>query len=235
MTNSQKVLAAVASRFGTQDPNSLQVQRWQYYDFVRLNVGGVNRLTFFSNPIGAVDPVSNLPKTLEETNVRRSGELDLPFAIQQVRTQIDVLPMSRQPAGVAAVANAVTQALTPVYKVLRALAEQGVFNMEFGQKNYFQIFQPFQKCPTGYGPALVSPASDGAGAFIPESVFYSQSVDPRNNYTVSPPVFVEKGQTLQAAIDFFLGNTPAIPQVGGANVAINVGVILDGYVIRPVQ
>lgn len=235
MTNSQKVLAAVAARFGTQDPNALQIQRWQYYDFVRLNVAGVNRLSFFSNPIGAVDPVSNLPKTLEETNVRRSGELDLPFAILQIRTQIDVLPLARQPAGVAAVTNAAVEALTPVYKVLRGMAEQGVASLEFGQKNYFQIFQPFQKCPPGYGPSIRSIAADGAAGFPPESVYYTQSVDPRNNYTVSPPLFVEKSQTFQAVIDFFLANTPVIPQVGGANVAINVGVILDGYVVRPVQ
>lgn len=235
MTNSQKVLAAVAARFGTQDPNALQIQRWQYYDFVRLNVAGVNRLTFFSNPLGAVDPVSNLPKTLEETNVRRSGELDLPFAILEVRTQINILPMSRQPAGVSAVTNAVVQALTPVHKVLRGMAQQGVLSLEFGQKNYFQIFQPFQKCPPGYGPSITNIAGDGGGAFVPESAYYTQSVDPRDKYVVSPPVFVEKGQTLQAVMDFFLANTPAIPQVGGANVAINVGVILDGYVVRPVQ
>jgi hypothetical protein len=235
MTNSQKVLAAVAARFGTQDPNQLQIQRWQYYDFVRLNVAGTNRLSFFSNPIGAVDPVSALPKTLEETNVRRSGELDLPFAILQIRTQIDILPMSRQPAGVAAVTDGVVQGLTAVHKVLRGMAEQGVMSLEFGQKNYFQIFQPFQKCPPGYGPSLTAIAANGAGAFPPESSFYAQSVDPRDSYAVSPPLFVEKSQTFQAVIDFFLANTPVIPQVGGANVAINVGVILDGYVVRPVQ
>ncbi len=59
--------------------------------------------------------------------------------------------------------------------------------------------------------------------------------DPRDIYVCSPPLFIEKGQTFQATSEFVLANTPVIPQVGGANVAVQVGLIFDGYVIRPVQ
>lgn len=238
MLNSTQVLKAIGNRFGTQDPNALQIQRKQYYDFVRLNVAGTNRLTFFANPIGSTDPVSTLAKTLEQANFRRAGELDNPFVILEVKTAIEVLPAARQAAGVAAVTNLVASGgYTPVMRVLRNMANLGVLSVTFGQKQYFQIQQPFQTCPACYGPSIRSyGATDtGAGTFEPASLWYSQSVDPRDAYVVSPPVFVEKNQTFEANIDFFLANTPAIPQVGGANVAVNIGLIFDGYEIRPVQ
>lgn len=236
MNNSQKVLSQIQAQYGTQLPNNLEAQRWQYYDTVRLPVGGTNLLTFLSNPLGSVDPISNLPKTVEDTNVRRSGELDLPFALRTIRTQIAILPPSRQPSGVSAVTDLEVQALTPVYQALRGLFCQGVLQVNFGQKNFIQIEQPFQKCPPGFGTYVTSVATYAAtGTYQPFSAYTSQSIDPRDLYVVDPLVFIEAGQTLQASINFFLANTPAIPQVGGANVAVNVSLILDGYVLRPVQ
>ncbi len=235
MTNSEKVLQAIAGKYGTQDAAQLQIQRWNYFDSVRLPVAGTNRLTFFSNPIGSVDPISGLAKTLEETNIRRSGELDLPFVIMTIGCRIELLPVERQAAGVQAVTNAVQGGMTAVHRVLRNMANQGVLSVSFGQKNYVQIEEPFQKCPPGYGPSIRSIAGTNGATFPGESLYYSQSVDPRDRYVVSPPTFVEKGQTLEAVIDFLLGNSPAIPQVGGANVAVNVRLEFDGYVIRPVQ
>lgn len=235
MTNSQKVIAQLAGKYGTAVAGQYEAIRFQYYDFVRLPVGGTNRLTFFSNPIGAVDPTSGLAKTLEETNIRRSGELDERFAIMQIRTLAYILPMSRQPAGVSATTDAVVQSLTPVSQALSNLNFQGVLSVNFGQKNFVQIEQPLQTCPPGYGPSVRTISANGGGAFPPISQFTTQSVDPRDVYVMDPAIFVEKGQTFGATIDYYIRNSVTIPQVGGANVAVNVGVIFDGYVIRPVQ
>lgn len=235
MTNSEKVLAAIAARYGTQDAAQLQIQRWNYFDSVRLPVAGTNRLTFFSNPIGSVDPVSGLAKTLEETNIRRSGELDLPFVIMTIGTRIELLPVGRQHADIQAVTNAVQGGMTAVHRALRNLANLGVLTVSFGQKNYVQIEQPFQKCPPGYGPSIRSIAGTTGATFPGQSLYYSQSVEPVDRYVVSPPTFVEKGQTLEANIDFLLANSTVIPQIAGQNVAVNVRLEFDGYVIRPVQ
>jgi hypothetical protein len=237
MTKAQLAVQAIQEKYGTFDPSKLQVQRWQYYDNVRLNVAGTNRLTFFANPIGAVDPVSGLNKSLEEVNIRRSGELDEAFVIMALKTEVAILPMSRQPAGVSAVTNAVVQALTPVHAALRNLYMQGVLSVAYGQKQYIQIEQPFQWCPPGYGPSIrtISASDTGAAAFPPLSQHLRPSNDPRDIYQMTPPIMVEKGQTFSAQIDFFNANTPVIPQVGGANVAINIGVTFDGYVLRPIQ
>lgn len=236
MNNSQEVLSKLQAQYGTQLPNNLEAQRWQYYDTVRLPVAGTNLLTFFSNPLGSVDPVSGLPKTVEDTNVRRSGEFDLPYAIRTIRTRVQILTPSRQPSAVAAVTDLILQSLTPVHQALRGLFNQGVLQVSFGQKNFIQIEQPFQRCPPGFGPIVSSIAAHAAsGTFQPLSAYASQSVDPRDLYVVDPLVFVEKSQTVQAAVNFYLQNTPAIPQVASANVAVNISLILDGYVLRPVQ
>ncbi len=230
MTNSQKALQALADKYGTIDGSKLQLQRWQYYDTVRLNGAGTNRLTFFANALGSVDPVSQLNKTLEEVNTRRSGELD-----EAVKTQISILPIQRQPAGVIAVTDAVIQSLTPVHAALRNMYYQGVLSVSYGQKRFIEIEQPFQMCPPGFGPSITTIAGNGAALFETASRYTSSSVDPRDVYQMTPPILVEKGQTFSSNIDFFLANTPVIPQVGGANVAVNVSLIFDGYVLRPIQ
>ena len=237
MTNSQKILGQIDQKFGTSVAGKFEAIRFQYYDYVRLPVGGTNRLTFFSNPIGAVDPTSGLAKTLEETNIRRSGELDERFAIMQVRTTIDVLPIKRQPTAIAALTRAAVQDLTTTHQALRNLNFQGVLSVNFGQKNFIQIEQPFQTCPPGYGPSIRSISGSAAsGTFPPISQYATQSVDPRDVYIMDPSIFVEKGQTFGATIDFYMNNSVTLPVVTGSDkAAVNIGVILDGYVIRPVQ
>jgi hypothetical protein len=153
----------------------------------------------------------------------------------EVRAVIDVLPIKRQAAAIVATTTAAIQSFTPVHAALRNLNFQGVLSVSFGQKNFIQIEQPFQTCPPGYGPSVRTISSTGAGAFPPVSQYTTQSVDPRDVYIMEPSIFVEKGQTFAASIDFYLANSVTIPQVAGANVAINVGLIFDGYVIRPVQ
>jgi hypothetical protein len=173
-------------------------------------------------------------KTLEETNLRRSGELDERFAILQVRTYAYIPPMSRQLSTVSGTTDAVVESLTPVHQALANLNFAGVLSVNFGQKNFVQIEQPLQTCPPGFGPSIRSISANGAGAFPPISQFTTQSVDPRDVYVMDPAIFVEKGQTFSATIDYYTRPTPVIPVVGG-QVAVSVGVIFDGYVIRPVQ
>ncbi len=228
-------LAALQAKYGTQIGDTTQLQRWQYYDAVRLNDAGVNQLSFFTNALGGVDPVSGLNKTLEEVNTRRAGELDEAFVIMAVKTEIQILPISRQPAGVIAVTDAIVQSLTPVHAALRNMYMQGVLSVSFGQKQFMQIEQPFQKCPPGYGPSIKTISANGAAGFPPISNYCRASTAPDDVYQMTPPIVVEKGQTFTAAINFYLANTPVIPQVGGANVAVNVSLIFDGFVLRPTQ
>jgi hypothetical protein len=126
--------------------------------------------------------------------------------------------------------------MTGTYQTLRNLNFQGVLSVNFGQKNFIQIEQPFQTCPPGYGPSIRTLSAVGASGFAPVSQYATQSVDPRDAYIMDPAIFVEKSQTFGATIDFYMNNSVTLPVVTGSDkAAVNIGVILDGYVIRPVQ
>jgi len=118
---------------------------------------------------------------------------------------------------------------------LWALAHQGVFNLSFGQKNYMLIEQPFLFCPTGAGVDITNVAATGAGAFAPATALFSQSQNPKDIYAVAPPILVEKDQYVTSTIDFPAQASPALPQIASTDVRVDVGLMLDGYVIRPVQ
>jgi len=91
MTRSEEILSTLQGRFGTQDPSQLQIQKWEYYDYVRYPVAGVTQLTFFTNPIGSTDTNSGLTKTLEQTNMTRNAMFDDPFIITEIKTHIYLL------------------------------------------------------------------------------------------------------------------------------------------------
>jgi hypothetical protein len=238
-TKAQLAINAIQEKYGTFDPSKMQVQRWQYYDNIGLSTTPVNRLTFFSNPIGSYDSVLTRNKTLEETNIRRSGELDEAFVIMAVKTEIAIAPITRQATAVQNVTTTVVQGYTPLNAALRNLYYRGIFSVNYGQKNYIQIEQPFQMCPPGFGPSIKTIGAVGAGAFVPTSNWLRPSNDPRDVYQMTPPIMVEKGQTFSANIDFPTAGylTPDISgiTIGGSTVSVLIGVTFDGYVLRPIQ
>jgi len=244
MTRSEEILSTLQGRFGTQDPSQLQIQKWEYYDYVRYPVAGTNQLTFFTNPIGSTDPVSTTAKTLEQTNLTRNGMFDYPFIITEIKTHLYLLPKGRQAAPLN---DATTPSLITgggatasygvgggVYNALWNLSGTGVLNVQFGQKVYFDIEQPFRFCPTGFGVDIISTTGFGA-ANVTNSTMFQQSEDPNDIYKVTPPVLVEKDQNLQIAINWPNGTSIAIPQISATNVRVDIGLIFSGFAILPTQ
>ena len=102
------ILDALQQRFGTADWTQYQVIRGQKYDFIRYPNLGTNQLSFFSIPIGGVDPNSQLAKTLEQTNLVKNASFGQEyFAITQIRTYAGFLPKSRQNGTIATDVNSV--------------------------------------------------------------------------------------------------------------------------------
>lgn len=242
MTRSVEILEQLQGRFGTQDPSNLQIQRYTYYDYVRYNTAGVTSLRFFSIPLGGTDPTSTLSKTLEQTNLKRSGEFEYPFIISQIKTDIFILPYSRQNAAIQAVTDLNTSAQgygapNGVYTATYNLASTGLLNISFGQKQYFDIEQPFKFCPRGFGLSVdqITANTPAPGTFPALTLRTGQSQDPRDVYIVTPPVLVERNQTIEATIDFPQGTSPTIPTIAGQAVNIDIGLILDGFAILPSQ
>lgn len=237
MTKSEQVLKFLQDNYGTKLPGQFQIQRYQFYDYARYPVAGTTSLRLFSVPLGGTDPVSGLSKTQEQTNLKRTGELEYPFVITNIRTHIHLLPKKRQAGAIVALPRYIAADIQPVMNSLYNLSGQGVLNISFGQKKYFDIQQQFRTAPPGFGiDILAIPASAAAGpAFPPSNLFVQQSQDNRDIWQVDPVLLVEKTQTLDIAIDFPNGTSTVIPQVAGANVAVDIGVWFDGYAIQPNQ
>jgi hypothetical protein len=243
MTRSEEILSTLQGRFGTQDPSQLQIQKWEYYDYVRYPVAGANQLTFFTNPIGSTDTNSGLTKTLEQTNMTRNAMFDYPFIITEIKTHIFLLPKARQAAAVSANtslicgggATASYGVGNGVWNALWNLSGTGVLNVQFGQKVYFDIEQPFRFCPTGFGVDVISTTGFGASANVTNTNLFQQSESPDDIYKVTPPVLVEKDQNLQIAINFPNGTSTAIPQISSTNVNVDIGLIFTGFAILPTQ
>jgi len=245
MTRSEEILSTLQGRFGTQDPSQLQIQKWEYYDYVRYPVTGVNQLQFFTNPLGSSVTVGGITytKTLEQTNMTRNAMFDYPFIITEIKTHIYLLPKFRQDAAVSANTALISGGggtigygqPNGVWNALWNLSGQGVLNVQFGQKTYFDIEQPFKFCPTGFGVDVISTSAYSVVANVSNSSLFQQSENPDDIYKVTPPVLVEKDQNLQIAINFPQGTSTTIPQISSTNVNVDIGLIFSGFAILPTQ
>lgn len=261
-TESQQITQMLAGRYGTANYGNLQVVKWQYYDYVRSTPStGVipQKLTFFSIPQGSTDPNSQIAKTEEETNLDRNGQFTYDYVITAIRTHIQILPKSRQNSVGTLNTNAGTPNLnvggedgslgqpTGTHTFLEKLSGLGSLIVNFGQKRYFEINQPFKTCPIGAGVSVRSygggtSAAPAAGVTTQRSYFYHQSQDPRDLYRTTPPLFVERDSIIDASIQFTDGYTTAdftLPNVKAATAGsfafVNVGLIFDGFAIIPTQ
>lgn len=241
-----QVLDQLQKRFGSADFSRYQVLRGQKYDFVRLNTAGVNQVAFFTNPIGATDPVANAPKTLEQTNSVKSASFGQEyFAITQIRTYAGFLPKARQPAAISGDADAVWQGYSgnasSAMEALNDLLHRGVLNIRLAQKLYYQIQQPFLTAPAGFGVAIQSfAAAKTAAAAAKPSYWVTPDNRATSVYNIDPIQIIEPEIQIEATIDFPDLNSPAFTNTffvgpGNETPSVEVGLIFDGYVIRPSQ
>lgn len=219
-------------KFGSADWDKWAMHRWSYYDYVRLTNAGVNSLSFFAVAVGGTDPVSNAAKTREQTNAEKTRSFgQVYYVIQQVRTHVHVLPKNRQLAGIADDADVITTTYSAMMPELMQLAGMGVLRIQIAAKQYFEINQPFKFAPPGMGVEICQHAS----AQTTEAMWWQQSPCLGDCYPLTPPQLIEPEQTFEANIEFPNANTPTIPTVSSAAPRIDIGLIFDGYIIRPAQ
>jgi hypothetical protein len=232
-----QLLRNLQKRIGSANWNQWQIQRWMYYDYVRYTAAGVTELAFFANPLGTVDPVSTLAKTLEQTNLTKTRTFgQVYFIIQQIRTHVHVLPKQRQNATIIADTTVVLNEYEDLYKVLFNLLNQGVLQIGIGQKAYFDIVQPFRQCPPGFGIHLQEIAIAGTTANGQQNLTWQQSPYQNDVFNVTPQQMVEPEQNVDAKITFDNGLSPVITGVVDAvDARVDIGLILDGYIVRPQQ
>lgn len=238
--NSESVLGLLVQKIGSANWKQWQVQRFQWYDWVRVaNTGALTTsLNFFSIPQGGADPVSSSIKTKEQTNMVKANTFGQQyFIVQQIRTQIRQLVKARQTANtIAGTTHSFDQLI--MANRLRSVIGQGVLNFVIGQKAYFDIVQPYRRCPPGFGMGSDTVVVPFDRTVAPNgNAFVAQSNNLKDVYALTPPQLIEPEQTFQITIDFpQLGyNFAAVYVAAGENANVESGVILDGYLARPVQ
>jgi hypothetical protein len=246
-----EIIDSLQKRFGSADFSRYQVVRGQKYDFCRLLAAGTNSVSFFSNPIGATDPGAGatLFKTLEQTNLVKNASFGQEyFALTQIRTYANFVCQARQgfTTGTNFTYRGYTALADSAMEKLQSVLNNGVLEISFAQKLYYQIARPFIQCPAGFGidvQSLASSRTGNAAETQTSGTNWLARPDYRATavYNIDPIQIIEPEIQIQAAINFPNGNTPnftntALDTANGAQTpAIELGLIFDGYVIRPSQ
>ena len=246
-----EIIDSLQKRFGSADFSRYQVVRGQKYDFCRLLSAGTNSVSFFSNPIGATDPGAGatLFKTLEQTNLVKNASFGQEyFALTQIRTYANFVCQARQgfTTGTNFTYRGYTALTNGAMEQLQTVLNLGVLEISFAQKLYYQIARPFIQCPPGFGIDVQSLASSRTGNAAETQVsdtnwLVRPDYRAASVYNIDPIQIIEPEIQIQAAINFPNGNTPnftntALDTANGTQTpAIELGLIFDGYVIRPSQ
>lgn len=236
-TREVELIRQLQSKIGSANWNNWQMSRFCYYDYVRYTPAGVNTLDFFAVSLGQTDPVSASAKTLEQTNITKTRSFgQVYFIIQQIRTHIHLLPKQRQAAAWIAGTKATWREATAYYKAMYDILNQGVLNIKIGQKDYFDIPQPFRFCPPGFGVDVETTSVGGGLTTAADNFWWQQSDDPKSIYNCTPPQMIEPEQAIECKINFDNANSPALTGlVLTADPRVDIGIILEGYVVRPTQ
>ena len=239
MTSSE-VLTLMQARYGSANWQQWQIQRWPFYDEVRYPTAGTTSLSLFQVPVGSVDPNSSLAKSTEQTNVQMPGSFgNVYYIITQVRTLAYLLPFARQHATIIADANVIFTTYTNCMDKNLELQRRGVLTMSIGFKQYLQIQSPFLRAPAGYGIDIDQHSSSFVAAgteWTKAACWVTNDNDEDNVYNQTPPQVIEPNQTFSVTLTYPDGTGPVFTTlVDGVSPVFNVGVLFDGYIVRPAQ
>lgn len=247
----QTALGLLVSQVGSANWNQWQIIRYTFYDYVWFPYAPsgaavvLTPLSFFSIPLGGVD--GNAPaatvKTTEDTNMIQASQFGQQyFVIQQIRTHLHLRPKARQNTTVSTTTN-FTYDQEVVSAALREIMGTGVLTINIGQKLYFDIHQPLRTAPPGFGLGQVIVPYDYAVANAANSTananaYIAQSNSLDDVFNLTPPQLIEPAQTFQATLTYpdstvnpFYHTLDAAAQ----NAYVQVGLIFDGYLARPMQ
>ncbi len=235
LPDSLQALAQFEQQIGSADWSRWTKNRFTFYDYVQYPHLGTTSMQFFTIPYGSADPETSTVKTLEQTNMPESRSFGrVNFLINQIRTHIRLVPKGRQPSGISSLTAVVYNQYAALMQKLVDLAGMGTLVMNIGQKEYFDINQPFVNAPPGFGPTIIQHAAAPGGAS--QAFWFVQDNRPSQIYRVKPEQMVEAGQTFNVQIAFDNAASPATTTlVNSTTPLVEIGVLFDGYILRPIQ
>ncbi len=232
---STNAIAALQGKYGSAIWTAWSNLRWPQYDYARYTPAGITSLSLFAVPQGGVDPVSGLTKTAEQTSMTTSGTFgSVGQLITQIRTHAFILPLGRQPSGIATDADVLWTTFSNMMSKYLELLRRGVLQVFINSKEFFTISEPFQRCPPGFGVRIQQHGASYLSGFTKFSIWAQQSPRAEDVFDLNPPQFIEMNNQFQVQLNYFDGTGPVFTNlVSSASPAIDIGVILDGYQIRP--
>lgn len=228
-------IAALQGKYGSAIWTNWSNLRWPQWDYARYNPAGITSLSLFAVPMGGVDPVSSVTKTLEQTSMVAGGTFgQVGQLITQIRTDAFILPLARQNATIRDDADVIWTLLSNMMSKYLELLRRGVLQIFINNKEFFTISAPFTRCPPGFGIRIQEHAASYISGFTKFSIWAQQSPRAEDIFDLNPPQFIEPSNTFQVQLNYFDGTGPVFTNlVGGVSPAVDIGVILDGYQLRP--
>lgn len=232
---SLQTLGSLTQSTGSADWSRWTKNRYVYYDYVQYPSAGAAEIQFFTVPLGGVDSyLTTVTKTKEQTNMNESRSFGrVNYMLKAIRTHIRLSPKNRQPAGISGQASVISFQYTALMNKLVDLMRMGTMVINIGQKEYYDINQPFVTAPPGFGPIITQTGANPGSAI--QAIWATQDTDPNSVYQVQDQL-IEAGQTFNVKISFDNANSPAFTNlVNGVTPLVEIGIIFDGYVLRPLQ
>lgn len=234
---SDQIIAGLQSRFGSIDYSQFQAVRATFFSYVTYPEAGQSQLIFFGDVAG------NSGVTVYDTNMPKQGSFGQQhFLLKAIGTDIRIKT------------NDLTlfdglDATTLASDFLLGFVQSGVLTFNIGSRAFATVPKPFMYCPpvgaqprlkvaglTSLGGAVVG-ADSTLATLVSDTPFVTQTREKRNAYIVDPTILIEAEQQFNATIDFPTGLVPVIGTgiTDDTTNKLQVGIMLDGVLLRPLQ
>ena len=245
-----QVIQQIYSSFGSADFSSRWVaQDWTLRDMVGYGAGQ-NQYNFFTAPQGTLDPVLQVVKKREQSNLSTPNQIggDYYFVAQGMRLNILIAAKNRQTTTTNSDAFYSARQLLAA-QLVNAIMNQAVLRFTINQKVILTEFNPFQRFPAGFGLGEVCPPAVGTGAATaingganayascsPYDIDGGQQGDP---WTFGQPLVLAPSTTFQVDLVYPFGSNPSPANIYGSSAnqtaVIWLGCYLTGQKLRAVS
>jgi len=234
---SDTIIAGLQTRFGSVDYNSFQALRYQFFSYVKYNEAGVSQLNFFGDVPG------NSGVTAFDTNMVKQGSFGQQhFILKSIATDIRIKSNNLTDFDG-------TDASTLSSDFLNGFVKAGVLELAIGARPFATVPKPFMYLPPVGAKPMISPvgltslttAVVGAvgtmDTVVSDTPVVNQTRLRQNAYIVDPQILIEAEQNFSVSINFFSGIVPIIGTgiTDDTTNPLQIGVILDGILLRPKQ
>lgn len=234
--NSNEIIGGLDTRYGVIDYTRWQTLRATFVSWVTYPSAGATQLNFF----GDVPGVSGA--TPYTTNMPKSGSLGQQhFIAKSIGTGIRIKsnPLTTFSG---------TDASTLASDFLLGFVQTGVLEFNIGARPFLQAPKPFMYLPPVGANPFVTPAGltslTGAGGpptaletMVSDTPWVEQTRLKENVFLFDPQLFIAAEQNFTCSINWYSGLVPVIATgfVNDSTNPLQVGVMLDGVLIRPLQ